>query len=132
MVSFKDFDESKLPDYTVEELRTLLNEIEMKRSVLADQCASEMAVYLKDESFDLYSARGSRKIKKIAKKYTPALEGGKEYYRIIAEELRKKENYEEEQRYSGRGLVKPKKYESTEEFLQKEQDKTWAYRSKIE
>ena len=132
MVSFKDFDESKIADYSVEELQSFLNEIEMKRSVLAEECASEMSVYLKDETFDIYSFRGSRKIKKIAKKYAPLFTAGKEYFRIITDALQKKEKYEEEQRYLGKGIAKPKKYESTEEFLQKEQDKTWVYRSKIE
>lgn len=132
MVSFKDFDESKLTDYTIEELRGFINEIEMRRSVLSEKCADEMAVYLKDDKFDIYSFRGSRKIKKIAKKYAPLFLAGKDFMRIISEELRKKEQYEEELRYSGRGLKNPKKYESEEEFLQREQDKTWAYRSKIE
>lgn len=132
MVSFKDFDESKITDYSIEELRSFLNEIDMKVSVIADECASEMASYVKDDKFDMYSFRGSRIIKKIAKKHAKMFNAAKEFSRIISEELRKKENYAEEQRYSGKGLVKPKKYESTEEFLQKEQDKTWAYRSKIE
>ena len=104
----------------------------MKVSVLAEECASEMAIYTKDDKFDMYSFKGSRIIKKIGSKYSKLFAGARAYSRLIAEELRKKENYEEEQRYSGKGIRKPQKYESTEEFLQKEQDKTWAYRSKIE
>lgn len=132
MVSFKDFDESKMTDYSIDDLRSFINEIEMRRSVLSEKCSAEMAVYLKDDRFDIYSFRGSRKIKKIAKKYAPLFAAGDEFLKIIGNELRKREQYEEEMRYSGRGLKKPKKYESEEEFLQKEQDKTLAYRSKIE
>ena len=66
MVDFMDFDESKLPDYTIDDLRGFINAIEMRRSVLSEKCSSEMAVYLQNDSFDIYSFRGSRKIKKIA------------------------------------------------------------------
>ena len=38
--------------------------------------------------------------------------------------------YNEEQKYSGRSIVR--REVSKEEFLAKEQDKTWAYKSKIE
>lgn len=132
MLSFKDFDESKMVDYSIDQLKAFLNEINMKVSVLADECAGEMAVYAKDDKFDMYSFKGSRIIKKISKKYSKMFAAAREFSRIISDELRRKENYAEEQRYSGKGLAKPQKYESTEEFLQKEQDKTWAYRSKIE
>jgi hypothetical protein len=91
-----------------------------------------MSVYLTDDRFDIYSHRGSKKIKKIADKYAPLFAAGDEFYKIISTELRKREQYEEEMRYSGRGLRTPKKYETEEEFLQKEQDKTAVYRSKIE
>lgn len=132
MVKFKDFDESKLPDYTIDDLRGFINEIEMKRSILTDQCSSEMSVFLKDESFDIYSFRGSRKIKKIANKYADLFAAADDYLNIIVPELRRREQYEEEMRYSGKGYVKPQKQETAEEFLQREQDKTNVYRSKID
>ena len=132
MVDFMDFDESKLPDYTIDDLRGFINAIEMRRSVLSEKCSSEMAVYLQNDSFDIYSFRGSRKIKKIANKYAPLFAAGDEFLRIIGDELRKREQYEEEMRYSGKSEVKSKKYESEEEFLQREQDKTDVYRSKID
>ena len=132
MVDFKDFDESKLPDYTIDDLRGFINEIEIRRSVLSEKCSSEMAVYLQNESFDIYSFRGSRKIKKIANKYAHLFAAGDEFLRIIGDELRRREQYEEEMRYSGKSVNNPKKYETEEEFLQREQDKTDVYRSKID
>ncbi len=132
MVSFREFDESKIVEYTTDELRGFLNEIEMRRGVVAEKCASEMAEYVKDDRFDMYSFRGSRKIKKIAKKHLTMFAAADEFERIISDELKKREQFEEESRYSGRGLKVPKKYESTEEFLQKEQDKTDVYRSKLD
>ena len=131
MVSFREFDETKMVEYTTDELRGFLNEIEMRRGVVADRCAGEMAACFKDDKFDMYSFRGSRKLKKIVKKHNPLFEAADEFERIISTELRKREQYEEELRYSGKGIIKPKKYESEEEFLQKEQDKTDVYRSKL-
>ena len=132
MSSFKDFDESKMVDYSLEELKSFVNEINMKISVINTKCAEEMAGYLNDDTFDVYSRRGSKKMKKIAQKYAPSLVGANEYLKILGEEIKKREQYEEEMRYSGRSLKKPKPQMSQEEFLQKEEDKTWAYRSKIE
>lgn len=131
MVEFKDFDESKMPDYTIDELRGFVREIELKKSVIQEKCSSELAGYLKNDRFDPYSTSGARKLRKVAEKYTPSLMGANEFLRIINGEIKKREQYEEEMRYSGRSIRKPKEV-STEEFLKKEEDKTWAYRSKIE
>lgn len=132
MVSFREFDESKLVEYTTDELRGFLNEIEMRRGILVEKCASEMADCAKDDRFDLYSRRGERKLKKIASKHAPMFSVADGYTNIIVNELKKREQFEEQARYSGRGLKSPKKYESAEEFLQKEQDKTDVYRSKLD
>ena len=132
MIGFKDFDESKLREYTAENLRGFLNEIEMKKSVLNEECASEMASLFKDESFDVYSFKGSRKVKKIANKYAPLIDTALDFEKMIKAEVAVREKYEDEMRYSGKSIAKPKQQMSEEEFLQKEQDKTWAYRSKID
>ncbi len=128
MIDFKDFDESKLYDYSSDNLRMFVNEIEMKLSVLREQCAAEMAKYLKDERFDPYSFFGKRKLKSIAKKFDNLLAGASEYLRIIKTELAKREKLEEDLKYSGKGF-KPDKL-TQEEFLQKEQDKTMAFLAK--
>ena len=131
MISIKEFDDSKIDEYSTEDLKKLANEIEMKKSIIREKCATEMAEYLKDERFDAFSFIGRRKLKKVAKKYDGALAGAEDYMRVIKKELKKREALEEEAKYSGRGIVKPKQM-SEEEFLQKEQDKTWLYRSKID
>lgn len=130
MVEFKDFDESKLYEYTSENLKMFINEIEMKLSVLRESCANEMSEYLQDEKFDPYSFWGKRKLKKVAQRYDSKFVGGEEFLRIIKTELAKREKLEEDMKYSGKSIKQQKVIE--EEFLQKEQDKTWAYRSKIE
>lgn len=131
MVKFKDFNEEKIVEYSLENLKSFVNEVEMKKSVIMEDYASELAEYLGDDTFDVYSLKGNKTIKKIAKKYLPQIAGADEYLSILHAEIAKREQYEEEMRYSGRS-IKPKKNESMEEFLQKEQDKTWVYRSKID
>lgn len=131
MVEFKDFDESKLFDYTSENLRSFINEIEMKKSVILEQYSSEIAEFALDDRFDAFSRRGQRRIDKVAKKYSGSLIGADEFLRIIKNELSKREQLEENMRYSGKGSLK-RSQESEEEFLKKEADKTWVYRSKIE
>ena len=128
MIEFKDFDESKLYEYSSDNLKMFVNEIEMKLSVLREQCANEMSKYLTDEKFDLYSVSGKRKIRKIAKRFSDMLDGASEYLRIIRVELAKREKLEDDMRYSGKGYKVDRI--SQEEFLQKEQDKTMAFKLK--
>lgn len=131
MAKFKDFDESKIVDYSLDDLKGFVSEIEMMKSVINQKLADEIANEFKDVRFDIYSSRGTRKIKNISKKYAGSLTGADSYLRTIKDEIKKREQYEEELRYSGRSVKKHKEI-STEEFLKKEEDKTWAYRSKIE
>ena len=131
MVTLKDFDESKLDKFSVEDLNTFINEIEMKKSITREKMAMEMSEKLKDDRFDIYSFWGKRKIKAITKKYYGILAGADIYISIIKRELARREVIESAPSYSGRSIAK-KKEMTEEEFLQKEQDKTWAYRSKIE
>lgn len=128
MIEFKDFDETKLYDYSSDNLRMFINEIEMKLSVLREKCASDMSALLKDERFDPYSFFGKRKLQKIADKHNRMVIGANEYLKIIKTELAKREKLEDEMRYSGRSIKQ--KAISEEEFLQKEQDKTMAYKVK--
>ena len=131
MVGFKDFDESKIREYSTDNLKMFIKEIEMKKSVIYEQCSSEMHQKMKDKKFDTFSFFGSRKLKKIADKYTPSLIGADDYLRIIKLEISRREKLEDEMRYSGNSLAN-KKTENIEEFLRKEEDKTKSYWSKIE
>lgn len=131
MTSFKDFDESKMVEYSLSDLKGFVNEIEMMKSVISQKMNDELSEELKRESFDIYSRRGEKKIKKISSKYTGSLVGAESYLKIIDAEIKKREQHEEELRYSGRSLKRHNEM-SEDEFLQKEQDKTTAYRSKIE
>ncbi|MBE5755261.1 MAG: hypothetical protein IJ310_01915 [Clostridia bacterium] len=130
MKHVKDFDKEKIAEYTDEELKMFINQIIMQRSVLQQKCADEMQVYLGNEKFDIYSRSGERKINKISEKYAGYFAGADYLEEIINTELKKREKYNEEQKYSGRSIVRREM--SKEEFLEKEQDKTWAYKSKIE
>lgn len=131
MSGFKDFDETKIVDYSLDELKGFVNEIEMMQSVINQKLADELAVELKKDSFDIYSRRGERMVKKISKKYIGSLVGADSYLEILNDEIAKREQYEEQMRYSGKRVGKKEEL-SEEDFLQQEQDKTWAYRSKIE
>ena len=130
MKHVKDFEQANIAEYTDEDLKDFLNQITMQRSVLQQKCADEMQVYLGNEKFDIYSRSGSRKINKISEKYAGYFIGADYLEDIIKTELAKREKYNEEQRYSGRSIVR--REVSKEEFLEKEQDKTWVYKSKIE
>ena len=107
------------------------NEIEMKKSITREKMAAEMAEKLQDDRFDGFSYFGQRKLRKIAKKYLDIIAGGDVYIGIIKKELARREVVEGDYKYSGNSLAKQKQM-TQEEFLQKEQDKTWSYRSKIE
>jgi hypothetical protein len=95
---------------------------------LREKCAADMSMLLKDERFDPYSFFGKRKLQKIADKHNRMVIGANEYLKIIKTELAKREKLEDEMRYSGRSIKQ--KAISEEEFLQKEQDKTMAYKVK--
>lgn len=131
MTSFKDFDESKMVDYSLEELRGFVKEIEMMKSIINQKMTDEIVAEVKDDSFDIYSRRGEKKIKKISGKYVGSLIGADSFLDLIQGEISKREQYEEEMRYSGRGIRKRDQL-STEEFLKKEEDKTLVHRTKIE
>ena len=68
MVKLKNFDESKLGEYTVDEINEFINEIELTRSVIREKLTAEMAEKVKDDRFDAFSFWGQRTLKKIAKK----------------------------------------------------------------
>ena len=103
----------------------------MKKSVILERYSSELADVLQNDRFDVYSYAGKRKLAKISKKYKSKIIGADEYLQLLEDELKKREQLEENMRYSGTGKYKTPEI-SQEEFLRKEQDKTWVYRSKIE
>ncbi len=131
MAKLKDFDNSKINEYTVDEINEFINEIELTRSVIREKLTAEMAEKVKDDRFDAFSFWGQRALKKIAKKYDGALAGADVYMAIMKTELARREALSNTSSYTGKSIVKQKEV-SEEEFLQKEQDKTWSYRSKIE
>ena len=130
MRHIKDFEKDEIAGYSDEELKNFLNQIAMQRSLLQTKCADEMNEYLKNDRFDIYSFWGKRKMDKISQKYSGVFAGADYLEDIIKEEIKKREKFNEEQKYTGKSVVK--KEQSLEEFLEKEQDKTWAYKSKIE
>ena len=67
MITLKDFDESKIDEYSTENLMALVNEVDMKKSVIREKLASEMAEILKDERFDAYSFLVEENLKRLQK-----------------------------------------------------------------
>ena len=130
MRHIKDFEKENIADYSDEELKNFLNQIAMQRGILQTKCADEMNKYLKDDGFDVYSFWGKRKVDKISKKYAGIFAGADYLEETIKDEIKKREKFNEEQKYTGRSVAV--KEISKDEFLQKEEDKTWMYKSKIE
>lgn len=123
MVKFKDFNEDNLIDYTLDNLRSFVGEIESMVSVIKQKMSDEIFEVVNVDGFDIYSARGMRKVKKISKKYAESLAGAESYLEIINREIERREKYETNKSYEDI---------SKEEFIQKEQTKIWADRAKIE
>ena len=69
MVKLKNFDESKIDEYSIEELQSLINEVDMTRSVIREKLTAEMAEKLKDDKFDAFSFFGQRKLRKKFRRY---------------------------------------------------------------
>ena len=132
MLDVIDFDEKSVASYTRQELIAIRNKIEMKKSILNEECAAETIEVMKEKNFDIYSYRGNKKLKKISQKYAPLFSGADYLLDIIKVELEKRDKYDEELKYSGKSLASKQPKMSTDEFLKKEEEKTWVHRSKIE
>ena len=77
MVKLKNFDESKIDEYSIEELQSLINEVDMTRSVIREKLTAEMAEKLKDDKFDAFSFLVKENLEKLQKSMMELLLGRK-------------------------------------------------------
>ena len=105
--------------------------LSVEREKIDDAWADEVAKVTAGD-FDPYSSAGERMLKKIGKKYASEGSGIAYLQELVAIEIRKRDQYKEEQRYSGKGKFKDDFNMSEEEFLEREEIITKSYKSRIE
>lgn len=119
---------AEMSDSEIYAFREMLS---VEREKIDDQWADEVGEVTKGD-FDPYSTFAERKLKKIGKKYAEMGSGITYLQELVAEEIRKRDQYKEEQRYSGKNKFKNDFEMSQDEFLEREEIITQSYKSKIE
>ena len=125
--------ESKLmvnfAEMTDEELLDFRNQLLVQREMLNSDYVEELKERTRGD-FDPYTRKGEKVIKKVIKKFADRDMGLSYLEELVAEEMKKREKYKEEQMYIN-GLGKNGSMSETE-FLEREQIITESYKSKIE
>lgn len=119
-------------NYTTEELNDVADKLDAERDELIEECSKKIAEISKNPKFDPYSFWGNRKIKKITKYYSNKTGKILGILDIIDEELSKREQYEYEQSFLGKGKVSKDKYISKEQFINQEMNKTNNFKKYID
>ena len=125
--------ESKLninfAELTDDELLDFRNQLLIQREMLNSDYVEELKERTRGD-FDPYTRRGEKVIKKVLKKFEDRDMGLSYLEELLAEEMKKRDKFKEEQMYlNGLGS----KGSMTEaEFLEREQIITESYKSKIE
>ena len=129
MAMIKD-DVLDFSDYSDQDLVILKNKIRDSYHLIEEQCAEEMGKLLTDD-FDQYSARGKKKMDKLASKYADKLSNLEIVFEDLKLELKKRNIYlspeyditddEEEQ---SEIISETNKELSEIEFLRNEEEKT--------
>ena len=135
MAKIKD-DVLDFSDYSDQDLVILKNKIRDGYHMVEEQCAEEMGRLL-TEDFDQYSARGKKKMDKLAKKYADQLSDMEIVFEDLKEEFKKRNIYlpPEDDITDGEeetGLSEETNNELNEiEFLRKEEEKTQNIRNEF-
>lgn len=101
--------------------------LQTEKTTIDDEWAEELK-NITGPSFDPYTRKGERILKKLGKKYAEKSMGVIYLQELTIDEISKRKKFKEEQRYLGKG---DKKEESIDEFLEKEGIITDTYRSRI-
>ena len=112
-----------LVNFTDDELRTMRDEALSKYDEIIEQWSKELNEITSQKGFDQYSRKGEKLIDKLNTKYADPLTDAEIVLETIQEELNKRENYYEQQRYMDSGNYTSIKIED-EEFLKREKEKT--------
>ena len=125
--------ESKLninfAELTDDELLDFRNQLLIQREMLNSDYVEELRERTRGD-FDPYTRRGEKVIKKVLKKFEDRDMGLSYLEELLAEEMKKRDKFKEEQMYlNGLGT---KGLMTEAEFLEREQIITESYKSKIE
>lgn len=132
MMNYKKYYYMNPVNYTDEDLKKIYNDIQIEYSKHTEEWAREIkAVYDANPMIDPYSFWGGRKLNKVSKKYAGQIAEMEIILDVITKELARRDQYHEEQRYSGNSNFKYKEM-GKEEFLDKEGLKTLAHKQKVE
>lgn len=118
-----------LAELTDDELLGFRNQLLTQREILTSDYAEEIKIQTQGD-FDPYSRRGQKIIKKVVKKFSDRNMGLTYLEDVVADEIRKREKYKEEQRYVKGGKVDLGMTEK--EFLERERIITESYKSRID
>lgn len=118
-----------LAELTDDELLGFRNQLLTQREILTSDYVEEIKNQTQGD-FDPYSRRGQKIINKVVKKFSDRNMGLTYLEDVVADEIRKREKYKEEQRYVKGGKVD---FGMTEkEFLEREHIITESYKSRID
>lgn len=125
MSSYKDYINLNLVDVAYNDLEMILGELEAERDEYIEKWAGESAEIVAAGT-DPYTFFGERKLGKVNKKYAGDVAEIEMLMDDIAKELDKRDQHNEELKYSGKGDFAA--YESAKEFLERESMKTEGYK----
>ena len=118
-----------LAEFNDEELLDFRNQLLVQREILTDEYVQELKRQTQGD-FDPYSRRGVKVLKKVRNKFADRDLGLTFLEEVTADELRKRDKYNEEQRYLKGRSVSDEMTE--EEFLEREKIITEGYKSRLE
>ena len=93
-----------LAELTDDELLGFRNQLLTQREILTDEYTDELKYQTQGE-FDPYTRKGQKVIKKLVKKFSDRNMGLTYLEDVVADEIRKREKYKEDQRYIKGGPV---------------------------
>ncbi len=125
---FKELDPVEVSD---EKMQYYKKELLIMHDELIDKFGDDVKK-LDTEDFDPYSFFGEKKLKKLAKAHAKKVAEVDMLIGVIDDEMKKRENYNEEQRYVDNGNYVPKYSLDPDEYLKTEQEKTEKIRKGIE
>lgn len=131
MIDLKQFETMDPVDVSDQKMAYFKEELLKMRDELLDAWSDEVKK-LDSDDFDPYSFFGERKIKKISKQHSKKLAEVDLLLDVIDDEMSRRDNYNEEQRYMGTGKYVPKYSTDSNQYLKNEEQKTEKIRRKYE
>ena len=127
----KEINYINLAQYSDDQLKMMRDDALLKHDEIIEDWAKELGSIMNEKGFDQYSRKGERRLNKLNKKYADPLSDAQVVLISIQEELDKRDNYYEQQRYMQGG----KRYIENiddDEFLKREMEKTARIRAMLD